>query len=363
MGTTGKPPMRRSTGVPAGKAKRQAFAVSSSVGVDETRVGALRQALLAWFAHNGVELPWRSAPTPYAVLVSEIMLQQTQRARVVPKFLAFMETFPTLEALAQGTTATVIRAWAGLGYNRRALRLHTIARAAVERGGLPSDLVALRELPGIGPYTAGAIACFAFGAQVAFVDTNVRRVLRRVLLGQHGDEGTASTDLALAAAALPDGGAVGWNAALMDLGALYCRARAPLCGGCPVGHVCLGRGAFAGQQAGGVRANGQADASATTLQRVAEPRARYGPAGDGNAPSRRFEATDRFLRGRIVQALRDLPSDGALTLDQLAGAATGHALPLLPLEVERVAVLAARLQAEGLIEIVGENPLQYTLPS
>lgn len=139
--------------------------------------GDLQTALLTWFAENARDLPWRRTRDPYRVLVSEVMLQQTQVDRVIPKYEAFLAAFPTVEALAAAPTAEVIRLWAGLGYNRRAVNLQRAARAVVEeRGGLfPHEVEELLRLPGIGPYTAGAVACFAFEQDVAFVDTNIRR--------------------------------------------------------------------------------------------------------------------------------------------------------------------------------------------
>ena len=145
----------------------------------------MRVALLDWFAVFGRDLPWRRTRDPYRIMVSEIMLQQTQVDRVIPKYHAFLEAFPTLEALAAAPTAEVIRAWSGLGYNRRAVNMQRAARAVLdEHGGqFPRDFAALLRLPGIGPYTAGAIACFAFEQDVAFIDTNIRRVVQRLFVG------------------------------------------------------------------------------------------------------------------------------------------------------------------------------------
>ena len=172
--------------------------------------------LLAWFGEHGRDLPWRGTRDPYAILVSEVMLQQTQVARVVPRYLAFLERWPTAEALAAASLADVIREWQGLGYNRRAVNLHRSAgRIAAE--GWPDDLT---ELPGIGRYTADAVARFALGHDVLPVDTNVRRVLERT------------------------GATFGFQAAhaLMDLGATVCLARVPRCGACPLATGCPSRG-------------------------------------------------------------------------------------------------------------------------
>jgi len=144
--------------------------------------------LLAWFAAQGRDLPWRHTRDPYRILVAEMMLQQTGVERVLPKWQAWLHAFPTLETLAVAPRGDVIRLWAGLGYNSRAVRLQEIARQAVERyrGRLPDTVEELRDLKGIGPYTAGAVLCFAYERDVAFVDTNVRRVLTRVFVGAEG---------------------------------------------------------------------------------------------------------------------------------------------------------------------------------
>jgi A/G-specific adenine glycosylase len=204
-------------------------------------IGAIRAALLAWFAQAGRDLPWRHTRDPYRIMVSEIMLQQTQVDRVIPKYRAFLDLFPTIEALADAPTAEVIRAWAGLGYNRRAVNMQRTARAVLQDygGQFPRDLADLRKLPGIGPYTAGAIACFAFEQDVGFMDTNIRRVIQRLFVGPE-EYGTAAEArlLALAQAAVPGGQGWAWNQAIMELGALICTAAAPACWRCPVHHFC-----------------------------------------------------------------------------------------------------------------------------
>src|SRR6478735_9929598 len=141
---------------------------------------AMNEAVLDWYAaHGRRDLPWRHTDDPYAILVSEVMLQQTQVERVLPRYREWLARWPTVESLADAAAADVIRAWDGLGYNRRAVNLHRCAQAVVERGGFPHDPAELRTLPGIGPYTAAAVACFAFGAQVPAPDTNAVRVLGR----------------------------------------------------------------------------------------------------------------------------------------------------------------------------------------
>jgi A/G-specific adenine glycosylase len=174
------------------------------------------ELLLPWFGEHGRDLPWRRTRDPYAILVSEVMLQQTQVARVVPRYRAFLERWPTVEALAAAAPADVIREWQGLGYNRRAVSLHRAARR-VAAEGWPADLT---ELPGVGRYTADAIARFAFDRPVLPLDTNVRRVLERT----GGSFGPASAH------------------ALMDLGATVCLARVPRCNACPLAERCPSRG-------------------------------------------------------------------------------------------------------------------------
>lgn len=189
---------------------------------------ALQTDLLAWFSQNGRDLPWRDTRDPYAILVSEIMLQQTQVSRVIERWTAWLERWPTVEALAAASTADVVRAWSGLGYNRRAVNLQRAARAVAETGAFPRTPEGLRALPGVGPYTASAIGCFAFDAQLTTVDVNVRRVLTRAL-GQEG-------------APPPPGSAWEWNQALFDLGATVCLARVPRCEVCPLAAGCPSRG-------------------------------------------------------------------------------------------------------------------------
>ena len=187
----------------------------------------MEERLLAWYSQNTRDLPWRHTRDPYAILVSEVMLQQTQVARVVPRYRRFLDRWPTVEALAAATPAEVITEWDGLGYNRRAVLLHRCATAVVATGGFPREPAGLERLPGIGPYTAAAVACFAFGVQVAAPDTNARRVLGR---------------LGRADATPPPGRAYEWNQALFDLGREVCLARRPRCERCPLAGECPSRG-------------------------------------------------------------------------------------------------------------------------
>lgn len=280
---------------------------------DSTHAGALanlpaiHDSLMAWFTGSGRDLPWRRTRDPYHIMVSEIMLQQTQVDRVLPKYRAFLKTFPTIEALAAAPTAEVIRAWSGLGYNRRAVNMQRTARAVLEQygGQFPRDVAVLMRLPGIGPYTAGAIACFAFEQDVAFMDTNIRRVVRRLFVGpEEGEPASEARLLETAQAAVPANRGWTWNQALMELGALVCTAAAPACWRCPVQAHCM---AFAAWRAADEHVFDRAAAAPVPrgLRRVAERR---------EAP---YAGSRRFYRGRIVEALRQLPHGEALALDEL----------------------------------------------
>ena len=232
--------------------------------------GSPNERLLEWFATNGRDLPWRHTRDPYAILVSEVMLQQTQVERVVPRYLAWLERWPTVEVLASASPADVIREWQGLGYNRRGLNLHRAARRIAE-SGWPDDLT---ELPGIGPYTSAALRCFAFGEEVLPEDVNVGRVRRRT--GAEFSPRAAQ--------------------ALMDLGATICLARIPRCAACPLAAGCPSRGTRdepARKQ--GPFARSFRERRATTLRAVAD------------AP-RELESLDD-------DAVRSLERDGLVVVD------------------------------------------------
>jgi A/G-specific adenine glycosylase len=227
-------------------------------------------ALLDWFAAHGRDLPWRHSRDPYAILVSEVMLQQTQVERVVPRYLEWLERWPTVDALTAASPAEVIRAWQGLGYNRRGLNLHRAAQQ-IARDGWPDDLT---ELPGVGPYTAAAVASFAFGRDVLPVDTNVRRVQERT---GHDFSPRAGQ-------------------ALMDLGATVCLARVPRCALCPLANACPSRG------------------------RRYEPLRKQSPF-EGSFRQRRARtlrlvaAADRVLGELDAEAVRSLARDGLVEVD------------------------------------------------
>lgn len=234
-----------------------------------------RDELLGWITPRLRDLPWRSTRDPWAVLVSEVMLQQTGVARVLPKWDSFMRTFPTPRDCASSSLGDLLRAWQGLGYPRRARNLHAAATTIVGRHGgeVPDDLDSLLALPGVGPYTARAVLAFAHERDVAVVDTNVARVLARLT----GERLTARRAQALADSLVADGASWLWNQAFMDLGATVCRPK-PACDECPWGDRCAWRGE-------GV------DPS-------------IGSAGV-STPQGRFEGSDRQARGRLLRALAD----------------------------------------------------------
>lgn len=244
------------------------------------RAARLHAPVRRWYAANGRDLPWRRPDcTPWGVLVSEVMAQQTPLARVEPVWREWLARWPTPAALAADPPGEAIRAWGRLGYPRRAVRLHELAGALVREhaGEVPRDEAALLALPGVGAYTAAAVMAFAFGEHSVVVDTNVRRVLARTLLGDaHAAPALTAAERDLATAAVPAtaGAAAVWNVAVMELGALVCTARSPRCDECPVADRCAW---------------------------VAAGR----PAHDG--PPRRgqaWEGTDRQVRGRILAILR-----------------------------------------------------------
>ncbi|HEV7772418.1 MAG TPA: A/G-specific adenine glycosylase [Conexibacter sp.] len=254
------------------------------------------EAILAWYDAVRRDLPWRRTSDPYRILVSEVMLQQTQVARVVPYYEAWLERFPSAVDLASAPAADVLRLWSGLGYNRRALALQA-ACAVVARDGWPADVEGLMALPGVGPYTAAAVASFAFGVQAAAVDTNVRRVIERIDRRRRRPPELARRAQAL----VPDGRAADWNQAMMELGATVCAGRAPACDACP---------------AASCRSRGRPDV-APTARRASE--------------RVRFEDTDRYVRGRVVAAL-----------------AAGEPVPA-GFEAERLERALAGLERDGLV--------------
>ena len=283
-----------------------------------TRRYSLASALLAWYDRERRGLAWRDTTDPYEILVSEVMLQQTQVVRVEPAYRAFLNRFPTVAALAAAPLADVLRLWRGLGYNRRAVHLHRAAQGIMTRHGgrIPDDLDALKSLPGVGDYTARAVLAFAFDRPVAPVDTNVARVLSRAVAGRSLARRAVQE---LADELVPYGRPRDWSQALMDLGARACASRAPRCENCPIRASCAWR-----------LAPGSPDPAART---AGSPR-----------PQGRFAGSDRFHRGRIVDALRAGPVDVA-DLAQAAGLAR---------DPDRTARLLDRLVADGLVQRRGD---------
>ena len=207
------------------------------------RTRLFSRRLLAWFRRHGRDLPWRRTRDPYRIVVSEFMLQQTQVARVEQYYPRFLKQFPTVGALAVAKPGRVREAWEGLGYYRRAANLHRLARDVMRehQGKIPGETEILRRLPGVGPYTAGAVASFAFERAVPAVDTNVARVLRRAFHPRAGAGATGQATLWNAAARLhsrPGPRAWALNQAIMELGAVICTARVARCGECPVAREC-----------------------------------------------------------------------------------------------------------------------------
>jgi A/G-specific adenine glycosylase len=277
----------------------------------------LRRRLLRWYARSARDLPWRHTRDEYAVLVSEVMLQQTQVSRVLPAYTAFLRRFPTLAALSRAALADVLRAWSGLGYNRRARDLHRIAR--LHPRALPATREGLDLLPGVGSYTAGAVTCFSRGESIAFADTNIRRVLGRALLGRVASEREA---VALDEQLVPDRGADRWHHALMDLGATICKP-VPRCAECPLNGDCEYARGSAGTAVGA--------AAVRHHDRALRPAA--------------FKDTDRRIRGAIVKALTRVD----LTMRALEN----------EIGDERVGRLTEGLIADGLVERAGRR---YRLP-
>ncbi|MFM9106378.1 MAG: A/G-specific adenine glycosylase [Chloroflexota bacterium] len=250
---------------------------------DAVRIAAVRAGLLGWFAENARDLPWRRTRDPYRILISEIMLQQTHVDRVLPCYHSFLERVPDERSLADAPASDVIRQWKGLGYNRRAVNLQRAVQHVVrELGGVwPREVARLRELPGVGPYTAGAIACFAFEQDASFIDTNMRRVLHRLFAGPDLPAPLAGDReiVALAARVLPPGDGWRWNQGLIEFGALQCTARKPACVVCPLQRQCAAYPAIQGVIA-------------------ALPR------GAARKKEQPFEGSNRWYRGRIIDALR-----------------------------------------------------------
>ncbi len=287
---------------------RQSSPLYSSFQPAPDLIARVHSSLLQWYAAEQRDLPWRATNDPYAILVSEIMLQQTQVDRVLPKYRQFLAAFPTLADLASASTSDVISVWVPLGYNRRAVSLQSIARQVLNDygGRIPDTIDELLKLKGIGRYTAGAIACFAYHKQVATVDTNIRRVLHRIFIGleQLQPRLNDAEMLTIAEQVLPAGEAYNWNQALMDLGATVCTSHSPNCISCPLQQSCC---ACAEMSQYSLFPSGSV---LRQLRKVAEKKPDY-------QVSRPFKSTNRYFRGRIVALLRGLSSSIRMPLTDL----------------------------------------------
>ncbi len=285
----------------------------------------VQRALLAWHRKQGMQAPWRESGDPYEVLVAAVMAQQTQMSRVMLSYARFVAAFPTVESLAAASAGEVIRVWAGMGYNQRAIRLHRAARTIAAQGW-PPDAATLLQIDGIGPFTAAVIASFAFRQPAACVDTNVRRVLGRLC----GDESIDGRRLqALADASLAARHPARWNQAVMDYGARVCTVR-PKCGECVVARWCPSR------------------REASRGLKVPDAPAPYSADPPAKGPQAKFEGSARWWRGRIVDALRALPAGESIGTAELRRVlANGRAAP----GTEELHVLLAALERHGLVAL------------
>lgn len=282
------------------------------------QISGIRRAILSWYSKNGRVLPWRGETDPYKILVSEVMLQQTQVDRVIPFYERFLKTFPTAKKLATASPASVIRLWGGLGYNRRAVFLQKTAQAVVARGGWPHRIEDLQKLPGIGPYTSRALAAFSFGVRTSVVDVNVRRWIERVMFGAR----TPLNDVVqnAADALVPQNRSYDWNQAIMDFGASICTAKNPKCAVCPLADICRAKKDW--DRSGGI----------SLAKRTR------------NKPAISFKDSKRFVRGRIVDVLRQAPK-GLSAVALMASIQKAH--PHVP--PTRITAALAGLARDGLI--------------
>jgi A/G-specific adenine glycosylase len=286
---------------------REFLSTNMNLQLAPEQIAQVHLSLLSWYASAQRDLPWRATDDPYAILVSEVMLQQTQVDRVLPKYQQFLTAFPTLADLAKAPTGDVISVWVPLGYNRRAVNLQAIARQVVAEydGRLPDTVENLLKLKGIGRYTAGAIACFAYHQQVATVDTNIYRVLHRVFLGLEYPQAKLNTEamFSLAAQLLPPGEAYNWNQALMDMGATICTSASPQCPRCPLQETCVSYQEISQQS---LFPSGTV---VRQIRKVAEKKTTY--------TAQPFIGSNRYFRGRIIAHLRTLSASEHLSLNEL----------------------------------------------
>jgi A/G-specific adenine glycosylase len=307
----------------------------SAPAPDQTQY--LHDLITSWFAENARELPWRAPQcSPWGIMVSEFMLQQTPVVRVLPVWEQWMQRWPTPAALAAEPSGEALRAWGRLGYPRRALRLHSAAAAIVDRHGgrVPDTREELLQLPGVGTYTAAAIASFAFARPETVVDTNVRRVHARAVTGHAlPAPSLTATEMKLATALMPNQETKAWNAAVMELGSLVCTARSPKCGACPVREHCAWVAA-------------------------GKPEPHYVPKGQA------WAGTDRQVRGAMMAVLREAESpvlrEALLGTVDLVDHGSGHTVHLAKLRSlgasdEQLARSLDGLLADGLAEIAGDG--------
>jgi A/G-specific adenine glycosylase len=299
---------------------------------DQKTILPIRKSLLRWYAEHKRDLVWRSTTDAYKILVSEIMLQQTQVKRVAQKYPLFLKQFPTLRSIADASRADVIRAWQGMGYNNRAVRLQDLAKTLVENnhGRIPDDIKSLQHLPGIGHYTANAVACFSFKRRVAVVDVNVRRVLSRLFRKmKHADSFLEERSILEIAQKILPRDASTWNQALMDLGSTICVARTPGCDRCPVSKFCL----------------------SSHLGRL---KTRPYQQGAKREPSH-SGIPNRLWRGKIVESLRSLDDHATITIAKLGKSIKQN---FRREEVPWLMNLVHSLSEDGILTIIGtgKNP-------
>jgi A/G-specific adenine glycosylase len=296
-------------------------------GRRQKEVQRLRRTILKWYRLHGRTLPWRGIHDPYRILLSEIMLQQTQVSRVLVKYPLFLKRFPTLSALARAKRSDAVRAWQGMGYNNRAVRLHALAQTVVRdhRARLPKTEDELIALPGIGTYTARAVMCSAFGAPVSFVDVNIRRLLSRVLWSMPHTAAMKPerTVVDVAEQVLPRRRAYDWNQALMDLGATVCTSRLPQCGVCPLSRMC---------------------ASAHVMSAPPRSRGKQEPSLHG--------VPRRIYRGRIIDQLRKSGRRAGLPLSVIGPRVLPRFSPQDRVWLEH---LLASLERDGLVRMTGDG--------
>ena len=312
-------------------------AAAPASSIEPAEAGLLHRRIRDWFAASARDLPWRRPGCgPWGILVSEFMLQQTPVVRVLPVWEQWMQRWPRPADLAADSAGEAVRAWGRLGYPRRALRLHAAAAAIVDRHGgrVPDDHASLLELPGVGTYTAAAVASFAFGLPETVVDTNIRRVHARLVTGAALPAPTlTAAEMRLAQALMPASGTTEWNAAAMELGALVCTARSPQCDACPVMDRCA-------------------------WVKAGRPEPHYVPKGQA------WAGTDRQVRGAMMAVLREAESSvpreillGSMELAVLPAAYQGPlaALRALPAGDEQLVRALDGLLADGLAVTAGEG--------